>query len=237
MSNVRPSRSRADSNNPSLRERLDRRWNSALWGGIALAGVLHVGLFAFTPLIDIDHAFRYGLRAAAPMQLLELDPVEVERDDLSPIRRPALPTVEQLHVHPEVFTSVVQPTFGNFASEDRAVEVPPIPGADEVWLEYRDFAAFVVRPEVRNRMEMTRYLQRIYQPVYEFSGVTGVVQISFWINESGKVEKAEVLESSGSRTLDRLALRLSRVMEFRPATMAGRPVRILVSMPITFRAA
>lgn len=208
-----------------------------MWGGIALAGVLHVGLFAFTPVIGINHPFGWGLRAAAPMQLLELEPVEVERDDVIPITRPPLPTMEQLHLHPEVFTSVVQPSFAIFAAEDHDVEVPPIPGADEAWLEYRDFAAFVVRPQVRNRTEMTNYLQRIYQPVFEFSGVTGVVQVTFWINETGKVEKAEVLESSGSRTLDRLALRLSRVIEFRPATMAGRPVRILVSMPITFRAA
>lgn len=208
-----------------------------MWSGIVLAGALHIGLFALTPLININHPFGYGFNAATPMQLLELNPMEARRIDPSPIPRPALPTVEQLHVQPEVFTSVAVPTFGSFSAEDLNVEVAPIPGADEVWLEYRDFAAFVIRPEVRNRDEMTTYLQRIYQPVFEFSGATGVVQVTFWINEQGKVEKAEVLESSGSRTLDRLALRLSRVIEFRPATMAGRPVRILVSMPITFRAA
>lgn len=84
---------------------------------------------------------------------------------------------------------------------------------------------------------MRRFLERGYQPIYRYSGATGVVHVTFWINEGGLVERAEVLESSGSRSLDRLALRVSRVMRFRPAMMAGRPVRILVHIPFTFRAA
>lgn len=236
MTKVTKRARRTDNAPPTARERHRPRWVPVLSSGIVLAVALHAGLFAFAPLIGIDHPFGYRLHSA-PMQLVELSPAKAESLDRTPIARPPLPTVEQLAVHPEVFTSVALPTFEHFAVEDAAIEVPPMPSAEEVWLEYRDFAAFVIRPQVINRDETTRYLQRIYQPVFEFSGVTGVVQVTFWINERGEVEKAEVLKSSGSRILDRLALRLSRIMEFRPATMAGRPVRILVSMPITFRAA
>ena len=94
-----------------------------------------------------------------------------------------------------------------------------------------------MRPEIRNREELKRFLETQYQRIFEYSGATGVVQVAFWIDESGMVEKAEILKSSGVRSLDRLALRLSRVLRFRPAMMAGRPVRSLVHVPITFRAA
>jgi TonB family protein len=105
----------------------------------------------------------------------------------------------------------------------------------EEFLDYESISAFVMAPQIRNTGEMRKYLERHYQPILEFTGATGVVQLHFWIDEKGSVARAEIASSSGSRSLDRLAIRVSRILRFAPAMRLGRPVRVLVRLPITFR--
>src|SRR5690606_28415561 len=77
MTKVTKRARRTDNAPPTARERHRPRWVPVLSSGIVLAVALHAGLFAFAPLIGIDHPFGYRLHSA-PMQLVELSPAKAE---------------------------------------------------------------------------------------------------------------------------------------------------------------
>jgi TonB family protein len=218
-------------------DRLKRRWNSWLSASMVAGGALHAAVFMFTPGVQVA---RLTPDDSAPSQLLVVR--AFSQPDLPPpvndidLIFPALPTIAELALDLDIETTIPIPDFADLSILSK-VPVPTLETAHNEWLDYQHFAPLVVRPEIRNRSELKRFLERNYQPILEFSGATGIVQISFWIDEAGLVEKAEIAKSSGSRSLDRLAMRLTRVLRFRPAILAGRPVKIQVRMPITFRAA
>lgn len=223
-------------------DRLKRSWNRNLWGATAVGVALHAGVLILVPAGGIDIPLRERLTEAEIVRMVNLvEEIIPPAPELSELAVPELPVLApfafELELIPSTDPDLLVPDFGDFDLSGQALLPPPPVGADDGYLDYRTFAAYVVRPEIRNRTELKRFLERSYQPIYEYTGDTGVVQVSFWINEGGMVEKAEISKSSGSRSLDRLALRLSRVLRFRPAMMAGRPVRIMVHVPITFRAA
>ncbi len=56
----------------------------------------------------------------------------------------------------------------------------------------------------------------------------------FFIDELGMVTESQVQTSSGSASWDQVVLRASRTSRFRPATCNGEPVRVRISLPLTF---
>lgn len=227
----RPSRMPATAN-----DQFKSGWNRSLLAATLLGVVFHAVVLFRSPEVRVQAP---GVSSVTPSRLLHL--ANLPDIDFRPapptiIAAPALPTMQDLQLDLDMQAEIALPQFEQVLLTDEGI-APPIRRAQDQWLEYKHFAPYVVRPQLRNRNELARFLQRSYQPIYEYTGATGVVQVTFWIDEAGLVEKAEIRESSGSRSLDRLALRLSRVLRFRPAMMAGRPIRILVHMPITFRAA
>src|SRR5690606_741402 len=126
------------------------------------------------------------------------------------IAAPALPTVNELRLELPADLAGPLPTVGELARED--LIAPPVISVRDEWLDYESFAPILVAPYVRNRAEMRRFLERHYRPIVEFSGAQGVVMVLFWVDEEGGVARAEVAESSGSRSLDRLAVRLGGVL-------------------------
>jgi TonB family protein len=225
----------------SANDRLKRGWDRYIWSATALGAVFHIALLVYVPAMKVTALEQGAISAAQLVRLVNLAEYEVvPAPNPSAFPMPTLPEMAplafQLELEPMLDGTMQLPDFGDFDLSGQALVLPASTAEDE-WVDYRHFAPYVVRPEIRNRTELKSFLERSYQPIYEYSGATGVVQVSFWINEGGVVEKAEIAKSSGSRSLDRLALRLSRVLRFRPAMMAGRPIRILVHVPITFRAA
>ena len=219
---------------PSANDRFKRGWSRSVVGATLLGVVFHIVLLYGTPQMEVKTTAGDRTAPAQLLRLVNLPAFSLPRAPEVVIIAPALPTVDELNL--DLQPEIEVPVFLESPLTEEGIR-PPIRRAQDQWLDYRKFAPYVVRPELRNRGELVRFLQRSYQPIYEFTGATGVVQVTFWIDEGGMVEKAEIVKSSGSRSLDRLALRLSRVLRFRPAMMAGRPIRILVHMPITFRAA
>lgn len=217
-------------------DRLKGRWRSIFWTGTTLGVVVHTAVVFALPRVQVEVDPPASRTPAQLLQLVGMAEVEFRDIAEAPIEVPAIPRLDPIDLEIELESPLELPDFSDFEVIDQNL-VPPIRTTRDEWLDYKAFAPYVVRPEIRNREELKRYLQRHYQRIFEYSGATGVVQVSFWIDETGSVEKAEILESSGERSLDRLALRLSRVLRFRPAMMAGRPIRIRVHVPITFRAA
>lgn len=87
-----------------------------------------------------------------------------------------------------------------------------------------------------------QYPGRIFQLIADINAsitytdnASGAVVIRFVVEKDGSVGIAEVLRSSGNKTLDDEALRaVTSLKRFTPGTIDGKPVRVWYTMPITF---
>lgn len=222
----------------SANERLKQSWRAWRWRALGVAVAVHAAVFTLWPEVRVEIPAAVRTEAARMVTLASAPAVRPpisEAASAAPAAAAAPDLTLDLELNLDLGTDIPLPVFDEDAI-GAPLEVEPLASAEAAWMEYESFAPYMMRPEVRNRTELKRFLERNYQPILEFSGATGVVQVAFWIDEAGAVQRAEIAESSGSRALDRLAMRVSKILRFRPATFAGRPVRVQVRLPITFQA-
>jgi len=97
------------------------------------------------------------------------------------------------------------------------------------------FTPYTVAPQLKNQAVVAQTLKVLYPADLRESGVGGTVDVWFFIDENGKVLRAQVKKSSGNETLDAAALLTAEVMEFTPALNRDQAVKVWVAMPIVFR--
>src|SRR5690606_22974087 len=98
------------------------------------------------------------------------------------------------------------------------------------------FTPFTVRPDLINADEVRRALVRYYPPLLRDAGIGGRTLVWFFIDETGRVVKTQVKESSGYEALDETALRVADVMRFSPALNRDQKVQVWIEIPIVFTA-
>jgi len=145
------------------------------------------------------------------------------------------PTEQPLH---EYQTTGIG-TTGDKYDPNATVQAPPSPvhgegdGPELVIAE--DLGAL---PELANRTEVQRVLQRNYPPTLRDAGIAGEAQIQLIINTDGSVDASSVkVVSSSQEAFGDAARKVVERFRFRPATMMGEPVRVLITMPIRFTVA
>lgn len=105
----------------------------------------------------------------------------------------------------------------------------------EVNREEPVFTPYTVAPDLRNREEVGRALEREYPPLLRDAGIGGTVVVYLFIDEEGTVQNTRVHTSSGHTSLDEAAQRVGSVMRFSPAMNRDKKVPVWVSLPITFQ--
>jgi len=99
-----------------------------------------------------------------------------------------------------------------------------------------DISAVEVRPELSNRSDVGRALERNYPPLLRDAGVGGTVTLSFRVNEDGRVDPTTItVVSSDNEQFSDAAKKVVERMRFRPAKVNDRPVKVLVQLPVTFQ--
>ena len=73
-----------------------------------------------------------------------------------------------------------------------------------------------------------------YPPSAWSYGASGTTVLKILISESGSVDSAFVLQSSGNRVLDSAAIVNSRHLEWEPAEQGGRPIPIWGRLPVIY---
>jgi periplasmic protein TonB len=207
-------------------DRLKKSFGSWFWGSMMAAVLVHFVVMAFWP----------NLRAADVSFTME----DMEAVDLPPeieippppeqIQRPANPVVSEAVIDDDV--TIAPTTFEDNEPDD----LPPPPTAQEGGIgDEPTFTPFTVAPEVRNRDEIGRVLQREYPSTLRDAGIGGTVVMHFFINEEGEVENTLVAESSGHTALDQAAERVAMAFEFTPALNRDQRVPVWIQIPITFQ--
>ncbi|HVG45886.1 MAG TPA: TonB family protein [Longimicrobium sp.] len=92
------------------------------------------------------------------------------------------------------------------------------------------------RPTLSNSSEVVRLLSRNYPPLLRDAGVVGTVTVRMRVMENGTVDpESVVIENSTHDAFGDAAKRVVERMRFRPAKVGGRPVKVMVTLPVDFR--
>jgi TonB family protein len=96
------------------------------------------------------------------------------------------------------------------------------------------FTPFTVAPRLLNSGDVEAALDEAYPQLLRKAGIGGQVNVWFFIDESGVVQKVLVNEGSGYPALDEAALKVADIMRFSPALNRDRRTAVWVSLPIRF---
>lgn len=203
-------------------------------GLAALAAVvLHGAAIAFFPAWQVDEPQD---AVSETLETIVLMPEVNEPPPREPVPRPAAPVVPDVTVPDDIEVPTIEVVNDDTPELD---EIPPPPdlgpiGPSAEFADYKHVVPSMVAPELVNRSEVQRALERNYPRALQRAGVEGTVMVWFWIDEDGIIQKHEIRVSSGSERLDEAAERVIDTMEFRPAVRHGEPVRVIVALPIVF---
>jgi protein TonB len=191
-----------------------------------LATSFHFAAFAFWPeLTAADFSFE-----SEELEAIELPPEIEIPPPPQQIARPATPVMASADIDEDI--TIAPTTF-----EDNPVEdLPPPPEEQAVDLSAAPtFTPFTVAPDIQNRAEVIRAMEREYPPLLRDAGIGGTVQVFFFIDEEGVVQQFQVNESSGHQALDDAALAVAGVYRFSAALNRDKRVPVWVSFGITFQ--
>jgi TonB family protein len=129
-------------------------------------------------------------------------------------------------------------TFGNVVSASAMAEVaPPDVAPTGATGEQPVATAFDQPPQVRNTAQVRQALEREYPIGLRATGTGGRVEIWFYVNDKGVVERSQLRRSSNNQDLDQAALRVAQVFQFNPGLRGNAPVAGWISVPIVFEGA
>ena len=213
---------------PSANDQFKRLSGAVFWGSMILATGFHFAVFSSWPEMTAgDVSF-----SVQELEAITLPPeIEIPAAPEA-IARPAVPVVATGEIDE---TITISPT--TFESNPVS-DLPPPPTLSEATA--KDLAAaptftpYTVRPDIKNREEVQRALQREYPPLLREAGLGGMVLVWFFIDEEGHVVSTQVHESSGHEALDDAALKVADVIQFTPALNRDKRVPVWISLPITF---
>jgi protein TonB len=207
-------------------DRFKRAFGSWFWGSMILATLIHFSFFYFFPeLTAEDVSF-----TMEELEAIELPPEIEIPPPPQQIARPATPVIATADIDEDI--TIAPTTF-----EENPVEDLPPPPEEVTQTDISaapTFTPYTVRPDIRNRAEVARALEREYPPLLRDAGIGGSVQVWFFIDEEGVVQNSLVNESSGHTALDDAALRVAEIIQFSPALNRDKRVPVWISLPITF---
>jgi len=208
----------------SANDRFKKMSDVYLWGALCLATVFHFGLFSFFPELTASDV-SFGVNEFEAIEL----PPEV---DIPPppeqISRPAVPVVAATELEEDI--TIAPTTF-----EENPVESLPPPPSDASRIgDQPVFTPYTVKPELKNRREAQRVVERNYPKLLKDAGIGGTVNVWVFIDTNGIVKNSQVQKGSGNRALDDAALKSAQEFTFTPALNRDMRVPVWVAIPITF---
>lgn len=208
-------------------DRLKGSFNTWFWGSIAAAALIHFLVIAFWPSMTAED---YGI-VGNEMEALEIPPEVEIPPPPEQIVRPQVPVISTDITIDEDIT-IAETDFESNPISDLP---PPPSGGGADLSDAPAFTPYTVSPEVRNRRELERILQRNYPAMLRDAGISGTVMLHVFINEEGIVENTRLMESSGYPQMDQAAENAMREIRFTPALNRDQRVPVWVALPVTFR--
>jgi len=229
VTRVAPAQPEEDTEAQTANDRFKNSYRALFWISLMLATAAHFALFDFWPeMTAADISF-----AVTELTAIELPPeIEIPPPPQA-IARPATPVIASGNIDEDI--TIAPTTF----KDNPVSELPPPPTLTDVdkgraLEEAPAFTPFTVKPDVKNREEVQRAMEREYPAILREAGIGGTVLVWFFINDEGHVIRTLVRETSGYAQLDQAALKVAEIIEFTPALNRDKRVPVWISLPVTF---
>ncbi len=207
-------------------ERFKQSFGSWFWGSMIVATVTHFAVFQFwRPMSYEDFSY-----SSDELTAIELPPEIEIPPPPEAIARPATPVIATADIDEDI--TIAPTTF-----EDNPVEDLPPPPEEVTTTDISapgSFTPFTVKPDIRNRDELARALEREYPPLLQDAGIGGTVDVWFFIDEQGAVVRTTIDKGSGHKALDDAALKVADIIQFTPALNRDKRVPVWISLAIKF---
>lgn len=202
-----------------------QNFTSWFWGSMIAATIVHFLFFNFWPtFMAEDVSF-----TVEELKTIELPPEIEVPPPPERIARPAVPVVAAVDIDEDI--TIAPTTF----EENPVADLPPPPIEEAVDLAARPvFTPMTVRPEIKNRDEVTQAMKRAYPAILRDAGIGGQVIVWFFIDEEGMVQDSRVSGTSGHAALDEAALGVAYLYRFTPALNRDKRVKVWVQFSINF---
>jgi TonB family protein len=216
-------------------ERYRRIWMRLVSRSTIAAVGLHLIVFLGGPALEIELPSDWPLIATSGspslLEFAEVYRVTGRSADIA--AKPTLPAPPDVPLDLASLLVVETPRV-----EERMVFELPAPPVRapvaERFTGYERMSPIMIPPDIRNRSEVERFLQRGYRRILDRGKPKGTTLLLFWIDELGQPQQVRLETSSGSSELDGLALDLPSIIQFRPARRGKVPIRVIVQVPIRF---
>jgi len=200
---------------------------------VALAGAACVtlSLCLFIPMLGTVHTIPHFVEESS-VRIVAIPPEAKRELDESPVPAPEGAVVQA----PTTSGAVMNLPNLSLASD---VQVPALPGLSNLSLSLPSAPepgmAAPVAPAFDKPPQVLTRLDPYYPVEARQSGTEGRVLIRVLIDEDGRVEEAEVVESQPAGVFDAAALKAIRGWRFSPAQRLGQPVAVRVDIPVSFK--
>jgi TonB family protein len=222
---------------------------TSLVGGMAATVVLGIVLRGETAALDVADSQvsvvsspqPYTFAESPPPQVISTAPQAPASAELAPVSAD-LPKLEPPRAPRSIQIPEVPVVTGAPAARGAAVPVMrsgplvalPTPPLPTLASEANPAPVPFTQPRVLNASRVQQALEREYPIGLRELGVGGKVEMAFYINEQGEVERYETKQGSGNADLDRAALKVAQAFEFAPAMRGDEKVPVWFSIAITF---
>lgn len=192
---------------------------------MVLALLLLILAFKFFPHVQGEQ-----MDVEAVQELVDVEDVEITKQETAPPPPPKPPIPIEAPADDELEDIEIEDTEIDM-EEEVAPPPPPVEEEEEIPVEF--FVAVEEMPEPIGGIQGIQ--QRIIYPeIAKRAGVQGRVYIKAFVDETGAVQKAEVLKGIGAGC-DEAAVDAVMKTRFKPGKQRGKPVRVQVSIPILFK--
>ena len=167
----------------------------------------------------------------APQQLINLQDIQQTRQETRP---PPPPKPEIPIAVPS--EDVLKDITLNSTELNQNANVAPPPPPEEKKAASEEPQYFVAVENMPEPIGGIAAIQNkiVYPEIAKRAGVEGTVYIKAYVNKKGIVTKAVVLKGIGAGC-DEAALKAVKETKFKPGSQRGKPVNVMVSIPVVFK--
>jgi len=207
---------------------LKLKYQRVLEISIILALVILIGAFKFFPTFQKD-----TVKLDGPQELVNVEDVEVTKQESAPPPPPKPPIPIEAPSDDVLEDIEIKDTEIDLTEQ---ISAPPPPPAQKEQEEEEEPAFFVAVEEMPDPIGGIAGIQSriVYPEIAKRAGVQGRVFVKAFVDESGNVQKVELIKGIGAGC-DEAAMDAVKQTKFKPGKQRGKAVRVQVSIPILFR--
>jgi len=205
-----------------LKRKYQRYWEISLIVSLTLLIVA----FKFFPKFEKE-----VIAIDAPQELIQTEDVEATKQESAPPPPPKPPIPIEAPTDDVLDDVEIEATDLDVDAEVSAP--PPPPKKEEEEAEPVFFVAVEQMPEPIGGIGAIQS-KIVYPEIAKRAGVQGRVYVKAYVDESGKVNKVELIRGIGAGC-DEAAMEAVQSVMFKPGKQRGKPVKVQVTVPVLFK--